>query len=268
MVPFDRRSVHEVTARLGPVSDAVLVGEHHARPDFPPVLMATTVADAGGRAWITLSCRDRNRVVLESELEALAALDVAGVHCVTGDARGASVRPDATQVFDLDALRLAAVARQAGLRVSVAATPAAPPTALRPAAPRREAARRRRRLLREPCRGPGSCRRLRRGGRPRRVRRSGSSRASPCSPTSDRWPCCERFPGLVVDPDGPQRVLASVDPRQTGIDVAVEQALAMLAIDGVVGVNLSGSATTGPELESAAIMAEVAGRIRERRVGA
>ena len=32
----------------------------------------------------------------------------------------------------------------------------------------------------------------------------------------------------------------------------------MLAIDGVVGVNLSGSATAGPETDSAAIMAEVA----------
>ena len=63
--------------------------------------MATTVLEAGGRPWVTLSCRDRNRVVLEGELEALATLGPAGVHCVTGDARAASVRPDATQVFEL-----------------------------------------------------------------------------------------------------------------------------------------------------------------------
>ena len=40
------------------------------------------------------------------------------------------------------------------------------------------------------------------------------------------------------------------------------QARQMLAIPGVVGVNLSGSATSGSEDESAAIMAEVARRLR------
>jgi len=38
----------------------------------------------------------------------------------------------------------------------------------------------------------------------------------------------------------------------------------MLAIDGVVGVDLSGSATAGPELDSAAIMADVAAAVRAR----
>ena len=40
------------------------------------------------------------------------------------------------------------------------------------------------------------------------------------------------------------------------------QAPEMLANPGVAGVNLSGSATSGPEEESAAIMAEVAARLR------
>ncbi|MET0327063.1 MAG: methylenetetrahydrofolate reductase, partial [Ilumatobacteraceae bacterium] len=72
----------------------------------------------------------------------------------------------------------------------------------------------------------------------------------------------QRFPGLVVDAAETRRVMASPDARQAGIDAAVDQAHRMLAIDGVIGVNLSGSATSGPELESAAIMAEVAARIR------
>jgi methylenetetrahydrofolate reductase (NADPH) len=72
----------------------------------------------------------------------------------------------------------------------------------------------------------------------------------------------ECFPGLVVDPVVRDRVMTAADTREAGIEVAVDQARAMLGIAGVVGVNLSGSATSGPESESAAIMSEVATRLR------
>ena len=70
------------------------------------------------------------------------------------------------------------------------------------------------------------------------------------------------FPGLVLEPNEGRQVLTAADPREAGIRAAVAQARAMLAIPGVAGVNLSGSATAGPEEESAAIMAEVAARLR------
>jgi 5,10-methylenetetrahydrofolate reductase len=74
----------------------------------------------------------------------------------------------------------------------------------------------------------------------------------------------ERFPGLVVDPEVRRSVLDATDGREAGITAAVDEAMRMLAIEGVVGVNLSGSATAGPEEESATIMDQVATRIRER----
>ena len=64
--------------------------------------MAALIKDRGVRPWITLTCRDRNRVVLEQELVGLTVLGVDGVLCVTGDARGPGVAAEATQVFDLD----------------------------------------------------------------------------------------------------------------------------------------------------------------------
>jgi len=76
--PFDRRSMEAVTARLAVDADAVLVGEHHTRPDFPPTTMAAAVQAAGGRPWVTLTCRDRNPVVLESELAGLVDAGVGG----------------------------------------------------------------------------------------------------------------------------------------------------------------------------------------------
>ncbi len=126
------RALRAVAATLAPSSDAVLVGEHQNRPDFPPTLLATLLREAGARPWITLACRDRNRIVLEQELIGLRHLGVDVVLCVTGDARGYDVRPDVTQVFDLDGPRLAALAATVGLAVAVPETPAAPPRDRRP----------------------------------------------------------------------------------------------------------------------------------------
>src|SRR6202012_5679464 len=103
-------SVPMLTAVAGALAadcDAVLVGEHQNRPDFPPVLLASLLQSAGARPWITLACRDRNRIVLEQELNGLRYLGVDAVLCVTGDARAHDIRPAVTQVFALDRPRLA-----------------------------------------------------------------------------------------------------------------------------------------------------------------
>ena len=121
-----------VAGALAADCDAVLVGEHQNRPDFPPTLLASLLQAAGARPWMTLACRDRNRIVLEQELNGLRHLDVDAVLCVTGDARAYDVRPDVTQVFDLDGPRLAALAASVGLTAAVPETPAAPPRDLRP----------------------------------------------------------------------------------------------------------------------------------------
>lgn len=261
--PFDRRSIEAVTATLSLAADAVLIGEHHVRADFPPTVMAGLVRAAGGRPWVTLTCRDRNRVVLESELAGLADGGFVGIHCVTGDSRARSVRDDATQVFDLDGTRLAALAAAAGLCPSVAATPVAPPLADRP-----------RRLLEKERAGAQVCFVNHAGGSAGVARFVAAARRS--GVTMPFVPCVavitdvesllvlERFPGLVIDPALRRSVLDAADGRAAGISAAVEEAMRMLAIEGVAGVNLSGSATAGPELESARIMADVAAAIRER----
>jgi 5,10-methylenetetrahydrofolate reductase len=262
-VPFDLDSIAAVTTRLSMFGDAVLIGEHQNRPDYPPSFLARVVADSGGRPWVTLTCRDRNRIVLEAELEALAHSPILGVHCVTGDARAPSVRPDASQVFDLDSLRLAALARAHGLRVSVAASPAAPPDELR--APR---VLEKQRAGAEVCfvnhaGGPGPV-----AGFVAAAREVGVSLAFiPCVAVfTDVMSAAvlEGFPGLVLDQHEREQVLGAPDPRRAGIDAAVAEAMQMLDIDGVVGINLSGAATSGSELESAAIMAEVAEGVRAR----
>src|SRR3954447_25809549 len=79
--------------------DAVLLGEHHDRVDLPGSIIASAARQAGARPWLTLACRDRNAVALESELAACVALDIEVVHCVTGDMRAPHVRPGTSPVF-------------------------------------------------------------------------------------------------------------------------------------------------------------------------
>ncbi len=72
-----------------------------------------------------------------------------------------------------------------------------------------------------------------------------------------------RFPGLGLDPERVAHVLAAADPVAAGCAEAVREARAVLAVDGVVGVNLSGLASgrgerVGAEIK-AAIGAEITG---------
>jgi 5,10-methylenetetrahydrofolate reductase len=262
VTPFDPSSVRRVVEALAPVSDGLLVGEHANRPDFPPTMFAAEVIGAGGRVWTTLACRDRNRVVLEQELAGLAAVGVDGVLCVTGDGRGVSVRPGATQVFDLDGVRLAALAAEMGLPVAVPESPEAPPVDLRPA-----------RVAEKQRAGAQLCV-LNHVRSPARVaafvaaaRVAGATLpflASVAVYTDERSArLLQRFPGLHLDDGVVEGVLAAPDPREAGIAAAVEEARALLAVPGVVGVNLSGLGSGRGEDDGAQIKAAVAERLRE-----
>jgi 5,10-methylenetetrahydrofolate reductase len=249
------------TARvLAPSCDAVLVGDHQDRPDFPPTLLARLVADAGARPWVTLACRDRNRIVLEQELRGLKHDGLATVLCVTGDGRAFDVRPDVTQVFDLDGIRLAALASAVGVPVAVPETPTAPPLALRPA-----------RLVQKQQAGAGIAV-LNHVGSAAQVaafmaaaRQAGLTIpvvASVAVYTDARSAnVLDALPGLEIEPASVRAVLAAPDPVAAGIDAAVAEARALLGIAGVAGVNLSGMASDRGTAFAAAVQAEIGRRL-------
>jgi methylenetetrahydrofolate reductase (NADPH) len=261
VTPFDPASVRRVVGALAPVVDALLAGEHANRPDFPPAMFTAEVVAAGGRLWTTLACRDRNRVVLEQELAGLAVVGVDGVLCVTGDGRGASVRPGVTQVFDLDGVRLAALAADMGLPVAVPESPEAPPVELRPA---RVAQKQRAGAqlcvlnhVSSPARVAGFVAAARAAG-------AGVPFLAGVAVYTDEPSArmLQRFPGLHLDDAVVERVLRAPDPREAGIAAAVAEARALLAIPGVVGVNLSGVGSGAGVDDGAAVKAAVAERLR------
>lgn len=259
---FDPDGLAAVTGALAGSCDAVLVGEHQNRPDFPPTLMAALIAEAGGVAWVTLACRDRNRLVLEQELAGLAVAGVDGVLCVTGDVRAQGMRPDVTQVFDLDGTQLAALAHQAGHAVAVPEAPSAVPRHVRPG-----------RLVQKQRAGAHLAV-LNHVGSPQEVASFvAASRAlgltipvvAGVAVYTDEWSArvLQNFPGLHLDDEQVAQVLDAADGRSAGIEAALREARALLAIDGVAGVNLSGLASGDGAMAGAHVKAEIGHRIRE-----
>ena len=259
--PYDRRAVSEIVELLAESSDALLLGEHHNRPDFPPTLLAQLVRAAGGNAIVTLTCRDRNRLVLEQELHGLAELGVFGVLCVTGDGRAHGVRPGVTQVFDLDGTRLAALAADTNVVAFVPESPLAPPVLQRPL-----------RVLAKQDAGASVCI-LNHVSAPAEVRSFIDSCrdvgvtipfiAAVAAFTDERSAAVlSSFPGLSLDATLVERVLDSTDSVSAGIEVAIEEAAALLSIPGVIGINISGLASAAGLTVAARIKASIAAGVR------
>jgi methylenetetrahydrofolate reductase (NADPH) len=259
--PADAVTLTTTARVLAPSCDAVLVGDHQDRPDFPPTMLARMLSDVGARPWVTLACRDRNGVVLEQELHGLRHDDLATVLCVTGDGRAFDVRPDVTQAFDLDGTRLAGLAAAIGVPAAVVETPNAPPLALRPG-----------RLVQKQQAGASIAvlNHVRSAAEVEAflvsARRSGLTIpviASVAVYTDARSAAVlTSLPGLEIDPGTVAAVLAAPDPVAAGIEAALDEARALLAVDGVVGVNLSGMASARGTGYAAEVQAEIGHRVR------
>lgn len=68
--------------------------------------------EAGIEPVLQMSCRDRNRIALQSDLLSAAALGIGNVLLLTGDHQRFGDDPQAMGVFDLDDVSLLALARQ------------------------------------------------------------------------------------------------------------------------------------------------------------
>jgi 5,10-methylenetetrahydrofolate reductase len=262
--PTDPRTLVRTARRLLGSADALLVGDHQDRPDFAPTVLARLIAEAGALPWVTLACRERPRAALEQQLDGLQADGLATVVCVTGDGWRPEVRPAAPEVFALDGTRLAGLAARRGLPVAVPEAPAAPPVALRPE-----------RLVRKQQAG-ASAAVLNHVGRPEQVaaflvaaRRWGlrlpvvAGVAVYTDEASAR--SLAALPGLELDAAAVSAVLTATDPVEAGIRSAVAEATALLAVDGVGGVNLSGLASGRGTAFAADVQAEIGARIRAQR---
>src|ERR671926_1167471 len=82
----DALRVRERIAILADTVDLVGLTDNHAgQPRMSPLAAVALAREQGVRTVVHVSCRDRNRLALQSQVVGAAALGSEGVLCVQGD---------------------------------------------------------------------------------------------------------------------------------------------------------------------------------------
>ena len=97
---------------IASVVDAVNVTDNQsAVMRLGSMSVAHLIKQQGIEPVYQLTCRDRNRIALQSDLLSAAALGIENVLCLTGDHMVLGDHPEAKKVFDLDSVQLLAAAK-------------------------------------------------------------------------------------------------------------------------------------------------------------
>ncbi len=116
------RSLTEKAAVLARAVDAINVTDGAgANVRMSSIAAAAILKRSGFEPIVQATCRDRNRIALQSDLLGAAALGVENVLVLTGDQVTAGEHPDAKPVFDMDSrelLRTLAAMRDGGVTLS------------------------------------------------------------------------------------------------------------------------------------------------------
>jgi len=112
-VSADRNELLAKVLPLKGLADAVNVTDGAgARPHLGAVTAAAILVEQGIEPVLQLTCRDRNRIALQSDLLSAAACGVRNLLMLRGDDPSAGDQPDAKAVFDLDPRQLLETARR------------------------------------------------------------------------------------------------------------------------------------------------------------
>ena len=92
---------------LSEKTQALVVSDNHnARMHMAPLGFCRHLLDQGLDPVMTVTCRDRNRLALQSDLLAAAGLGIQNILVVTGDYMTWGDHPESKPVYDLDAVQL------------------------------------------------------------------------------------------------------------------------------------------------------------------
>jgi methylenetetrahydrofolate reductase (NADH) len=106
-VSTDRAEMLAKAAPLKGLADAVNVTDGAgARPHLGAVTAAAMLVEQGIEPILQITCRDRNRIALQSDLISAAASGVRNLLMLRGDDPSVGDQPDAAPVFDLDTRQL------------------------------------------------------------------------------------------------------------------------------------------------------------------
>ena len=256
-ISADRSDLIAKALPLKDLADAVNVTDGAgARAHMSAVTAATLLAQAGIEPILQLTCRDRNRIALQSELLAAAACGVNNLLMLRGDDPSVGDQPDAKPVFDLDARRLLETARRlrdsgelpTGRKIGgrcefflgAADTPVDPPPGWKPEALLAKIAAGAQFVQTQFCMDAGLVRRY--------LERLSESGVSPLpfmligvaplrSARSARW-MKERLFGTVIPDAFVERLEKSSDPEAEGIRICAETIQLLSEIPQVAGCHI------------------------------
>lgn len=107
------RPVEKKAALLAGKVDAVNITDNQtAIVRMSSIAAAKILVDLGLEPVIQMTCRDRNRIAMQSDLLGAYALGIKNVLCLTGDHQSLGNHPDARGVFDMDSIQLIEMARR------------------------------------------------------------------------------------------------------------------------------------------------------------
>jgi methylenetetrahydrofolate reductase (NADPH) len=108
----DPQEICKAALPLAGVVDAVnTIDSSGANVHMSSLGVSALLLQAGYDVVMQISCRDRNRIALQADLLAAAALGVKNVLCITGDDVSVGDQPETRRVFDLDSMHLLRTAR-------------------------------------------------------------------------------------------------------------------------------------------------------------
>ena len=91
------------------IVDAVNITDNQtALARLSSIASAKILLEEGVEPIMQMTCRDRNRIAIQSDLLGAAALGIRNVLCLTGDHQKFGDQPEAKGVFDLDSIQLIA----------------------------------------------------------------------------------------------------------------------------------------------------------------
>jgi methylenetetrahydrofolate reductase (NADPH) len=256
-VSSDRNALLAKALPLRGLADAVNITDGAgARAHMAAVIAAALLAEAGVEPILQFTCRDRNRIALQSDLLAAAACGIRNLLMLRGDDPFAGDQPEAKPVFDLDARQLLQTARRmrdqgelpTGRKIAgacdfflgAADTPLDPPSDWEPAGLKAKAAAGAQFVQTQFCMDPALVRRYL-----ARLAKHGLG-AGPAmligvaplrSAKSARW-MREKLFGTVIPDALIERLERARDPAAEGAQICLETIQSLSAIPQVAGCHI------------------------------
>jgi methylenetetrahydrofolate reductase (NADPH) len=260
----DPHDLLELALPLRDVADAVNVTDGaSARAHLDVLTAAAILGRSGMDPVLQLTCRDRNRIALQSMLVGAAAQGLSNILVLRGDNPEAGDQPDAKPVFDLDSNTLLATAAairdrgelphgravggKAEFFLGAADTPIDPPADWKPEGLKRKLKAGAQFVQTQFCLDPGVVRRY-----IERLREHELTErlfiliglAPLASARSARW-IRQHLYGSIIPDALIERLEAAADQKLEGRSICVELMLQIQQIPGVAGVHLMAPLNTG-----------------------